>query len=52
MKFFSFLITLLFLINSNAQTITNYTTADGLLDNFVKTYTRDGKIKKIGRGLV
>mgnify|MGYP001598110915 CR=1 FL=1 len=36
MKFFSFLITLLFLINSNAQTITNYTTADGLLDNFVE----------------
>ena len=25
---------------------------NGLLDNFVKTYTRDGKIKKIGRGLV
>ena len=36
MKFFSFLTTLLFLINSNAQTITNYTTADGLLDNFVE----------------
>ena len=25
---------------------------NGLLDNVVKTYTRDGKIKKIGRGLV
>ena len=25
---------------------------NGLLDNFVKTYIRDGKIKKIGRGLV
>lgn len=25
---------------------------NGLLDNFVKTYTRDGKINKIGRGLV
>ena len=25
---------------------------NGLLDNFVKTYARDGKIKKIGRGLV
>ena len=25
---------------------------NGLLDNFVKTYTREGKIKKIGRGLV
>ena len=25
---------------------------NGLLDNFVKTYSRDGKIKKIGRGLV
>ena len=24
------------MINSNAQTITNYTTADGLLDNFVE----------------
>jgi ligand-binding sensor domain-containing protein len=36
MKFFSFLISFLFLINSNAQTITNYTTADGLLDNFVE----------------
>ena len=36
MKLFSFLISSLFLINSNAQTITNYTTADGLLDNFVE----------------
>ena len=36
MKLFSFLISFLFLINSNAQTITNYTTADGLLDNFVE----------------
>ena len=36
MKFFSFLITLLFLINSNAQTITNYTTADGLISDFVE----------------
>ena len=25
---------------------------NGLLDNVVKTYTREGKIKKIGRGLV
>ncbi len=25
---------------------------NGLLDNFVKTYTREGKIKKTGRGLV
>jgi len=25
---------------------------NGLLDNFVKTYTREGKIKKMGRGLV
>jgi N utilization substance protein B len=25
---------------------------NGLLDNFVKTYARDGKIKKNGRGLV
>ena len=25
---------------------------NGLLDNFVKTFSRDGKIKKIGRGLV
>ena len=25
---------------------------NGLLDNFVKTYSREGKIKKIGRGLV
>jgi N utilization substance protein B len=25
---------------------------NGLLDNFVKTYTKEGKIKKIGRGLV
>lgn len=25
---------------------------NGLLDNFVKTYTREGKIKKVGRGLV
>ena len=25
---------------------------NGLLDNFVKTFTRDGKIKKSGRGLV
>lgn len=25
---------------------------NGLLDNVVKTYTRDGKIKKVGRGLV
>ena len=36
MKLFSFLISFLFLINSNAQTITNYTTTDGLLDNFVE----------------
>ena len=36
MKLSSFLISFLFLINSNAQTITNYTTADGLLDNFVE----------------
>ena len=36
MNFFSFLISFLFLINSNAQTITNYTTADGLLNNFVE----------------
>jgi len=36
MKLFSFLTSCLFLINSNAQTITNYTTADGLLDNFVE----------------
>ena len=36
MKLFSFLISFLFLINSNAQTITNFTTADGLLDNFVE----------------
>jgi ligand-binding sensor domain-containing protein len=36
MKLFSFLISFLFLINSNAQTITNYTTSDGLLDNFVE----------------
>jgi N utilization substance protein B len=25
---------------------------NGLLDNFVKTYTREGKIKKTGRGLI
>lgn len=25
---------------------------NGLLDNFVKTYTKEGKIKKVGRGLV
>ena len=25
---------------------------NGLLDNFVKTYTSEGKIRKIGRGLV
>ena len=25
---------------------------NGLLDNFVKTYTKDGKIKKVGKGLV
>ena len=36
MKLSSFLISFLFMINSNAQTITNYTTADGLLDNFVE----------------
>ena len=36
MKLFSFLTSCLFLINSNAQTITNYTTSDGLLDNFVE----------------
>ena len=36
MKLFSFLISFLLLINSNAQTITNYTTTDGLLDNFVE----------------
>ena len=36
MKLFSFLTSCLFLINSNAQTITNYTIADGLLDNFVE----------------
>ena len=36
MRLFSFLISFFFLINSNAQTITNYTTADGLLDNFVE----------------
>ena len=36
MKLFSFLISFLFLINSNAQIITNYTTVDGLLDNFVE----------------
>ena len=36
MKLFSFLTSCLFLINSNAQTIINYTTSDGLLDNFVE----------------
>ena len=36
MKLFSFIISCLFLLNSNAQTITNYTTTDGLLDNFVE----------------
>ena len=36
MKLFSFLISFLFLINSNSQTITNYTTTDGLVDNFVE----------------
>ena len=36
MKLFSFLISFLFLINSNAQTITNYTTADGLISDFVE----------------
>ena len=36
MKLFSFFLSFFFLINSNAQTITNYTTADGLLDNFVE----------------
>ena len=36
MKHFSFFLSFFFLINSNAQTITNYTTADGLLDNFVE----------------
>ena len=41
MKLFSFLISFLFLINSNAQTITNYTTADGLLDNFVECINVD-----------
>ncbi len=25
---------------------------NGLLDNFVKTYTKEGKIKKVGRGLI
>jgi len=25
---------------------------NGLLDNFVKTYSKDGKIKKVGRGLI
>ena len=25
---------------------------NGLLDNFVKTYTKEGKIKKLGKGLV
>ena len=41
MKLFSFLISFFFLINSNAQTITNYTTADGLLDNFVECINVD-----------
>ena len=36
MKHFSLFLSFFFLINSNAQTITNYTTADGLLDNFVE----------------
>ena len=36
MKLFSFLISFLFLIHSNAQTFTNYTTADGLISNFVE----------------
>ncbi len=41
MKLFSFFLSFLFLINSNAQTITNYTTADGLLDNFVECINVD-----------
>lgn len=41
MKLFSLLISLLFLININAQTITNYTTADGLMDNFVECVNVD-----------
>ena len=41
MKLFSLLISLLFLFNINAQTITNYTTADGLMDNFVECVNVD-----------
>jgi ligand-binding sensor domain-containing protein len=41
MKLFFFFFSFLFLINSNAQTITNYTTADGLLDNFVECINVD-----------
>ncbi len=41
MKLFSFFLSFFFLINSNAQTITNYTTADGLLDNFVECINVD-----------
>ena len=41
MKHFSFFLSFFFLINSNAQTITNYTTADGLLDNFVECINVD-----------
>ena len=39
-------------ISKYYSTVKSKLFVNGLLDNFVKTYTRDGKIKKIGRGLV
>ena len=39
-------------ISKYYSTVKSKLFVNGLLDNFVKTYTRDGKINKIGRGLV
>jgi len=39
-------------ISKYYSTVKSKLFVNGLLDNFVKTYTREGKIKKIGRGLV
>ena len=39
-------------ISKYYSTVKSKLFVNGLLDNFVKTYTSEGKIKKSGRGLV
>ena len=39
-------------ISKYYSTLKSRNFVNGVLDNFVRTYTKEGKIKKIGRGLI